>query len=263
MKMAPGVRFDEKTRNGKLAPVGWTPDRGGVRPRPEALGPFCATTSVSMEATCPATCPWKSSPGRPGACYVESGFQKFRAAQLDDEAAQLSPLDVIKAEARLIRESFGGGPVPQDGPGGAGRGLRLHVAGDVDGVAGTKELAKAAAEWMARGGSRPWSYSHRFREVHRRHWGPIAVLASIENPADLRVVAKQGYAPALVVDSFESEQPFEINGWKFIPCPFEAHRTKPSCTDCRLCWDEERLRSSRTGIAFAVHGPRLRLTTMA
>ncbi len=216
----PGVRFEPVTVNRKLAPCGWTPTES--RPRPHALGPFCSVTSVSLEATCPATCPWKSSPGQLGACYVEAGFQKFVAARLDKEAQNLDPAEVLRAEAELIRKSFRRGPIPQDGPGGRGRALRLHVAGDIEGRAGAEALAGASENWLERGGSRPWSYTHRWREVHRRHWGPISVLASIEDPKDMSAVAKMGYAPALVVAEFPSETAFKLNGWNIVPCPFET-----------------------------------------
>jgi hypothetical protein len=168
----------------------------------------------------------------------------------------VDPADVLRAEAELIKKSFRGGPVPQDGPAGRGRALRLHTIGDIEGRAGAEALANAAQNWIDRGGSRPFSYTHRWGHVHRRHWGPVSVLASIEDPADLKAVAQQGYAPALVVESFSSEHAFSLRGWKFIPCPFEAHPTAPPCTSCQLCWDGDRLLASKTGIAFALHGPR-------
>ncbi len=253
---APGVRLELAAANRKLAPVGLTPDTGGVRPRPVPLGPFCATTAVSMGSTCPSTCPWLPTPGHPGGCYAAAGFTGHVARALDREAVAVDPADVLRAEAELIKKSFRGGPVPQDGPAGRGRALRLHTIGDIEGRAGAEALANAAQNWIDRGGSRPFSYTHRWGHVHRRHWGPVSVLASIEDPADLKAVAQQGYAPALVVESFSSEHAFSLRGWKFIPCPFEAHPTAPPCTSCQLCWDGDRLLASKTGIAFALHGPR-------
>lgn len=258
---APGVRFEPATANRKLAPVGLTPDTGGVRPRPMPLGPFCATTAVSMASSCPSSCPWLPTPGYPGSCYASSGFTSHVARALDREAEMMDPVEVIRAEAQLIKDSFRGGPVPQDGPAGRGRALRLHTIGDIEGRSGAEALADAAQDWIERQGSRPFSYTHRWAEVHRRHWGPISVLASIEDPADLKHVARQGYAPALVVESFASEHAFKLKGWKFIPCPYEAHPTAPPCTSCRLCYDAERLLASNIGIAFALHGPRRRKAT--
>lgn len=249
---APGVRFEPVTANRKLAPSGWTP--GETRPRPHALGPYCATTSVSLEATCPATCPWKSTPGHPGACYVDAGFQKFVALRMDSEARNLDPLDVVTAEAELIKKAFRGGPVPQDGPDGKGRALRLHVAGEIEGKAGAKVLAGAAEDWMARGGSRPWSYTHRWQEVHRRYWGPVSVLASVEDPKEMNAVAKQGYAPALVVAEFPQDTAFKLRSWSVVPCPYETRQV--TCVECQLCWRGDALVSSKTAIGFQVHGNR-------
>jgi hypothetical protein len=249
---APAVRFEPVSANRKLAPSGWTPAE--VRPRPHALGPFCATTSVSIEATCPATCVWKSTPGHQGACYAQAGFSVFLGRRLDAEARDLAPDDVVRAEADLIKKAFRGGPVPQDGPDGKGRALRLHVAGEIEGRPGAKALGEAAVDWMDRGGSRPWSYTHRWREVHRRYWGPISVLASVEDPREMNAVAKQGYAPALVVAEFPQETAFKLRGWSIVPCPYETRQV--TCLECQLCWRGDALLSSKTGIGFAVHGPR-------
>jgi hypothetical protein len=207
-----------------------------------------------MAATCPPTCPWAESPGRPGACYVVAGFQRFLADRLDREALDLDPVEVIRAEADLIRSSFRRGPVPQDGPDGGGRALRLHVAGDIEGVDGAEFLAGAAKDWVRRGGARPWSYTHRWAEVRRLAWGPVSVLASVEDPADLGAAARQGYAPALVVERFPSEAAFKVRGWRVVPCPFETRGTP--CVECKLCWRGDELLASRAAIGFQVHGQR-------
>ena len=81
------------------------------------------------------------------------------------------------------------------------------------------------------------------------------VLASIEDPAGFKAVARQGYAVALVVETSALEHHFSLKGWKLIPCPKEAHPTVPPSTRCLLCWDAGHLLASKTGIAFALHGP--------
>jgi hypothetical protein len=205
-----------------------------------------------MAATCPPTCPWLSTPGAAGACYVSSGFQRFAATKLDEEAASLDPAEVIRTEARLIAKSFRGGPVPQDGPEGGGRALRIHVAGDVEGATGAESLAAAAENWMQRGGQRPWSYTHRWADVKRTKWGPVSVLASVEDPTDMRAAARQGYAPALVVEQFPSDTAFAVKGWKVVPCPFETRGI--SCVECKLCWRGDDLLASKTAIGFQAHG---------
>jgi hypothetical protein len=187
-----------------------------------------------------------------GACYVEAGFQRFVARRLDDEGRDLDPVDVLRAEAEMIRAAFRRGAIPQDGHGGGGRGLRLHVAGDIEGRVGAEALADAAGDWLRRGGSRPWSYTHRAREVHRRHWGSISVLGSIEDPTDMNAVAKMGYAPALVVEQFPSDTAFKLRGWNVVPCPFETRGI--TCVECGLCMRADELLRSKTAIGFEVHG---------
>lgn len=248
------MRLELAAANRKLAPVGLTPDTGGVRSRPVPLGPFCATTAVSMGSTCPSSCPWLPTPGHPGGCYASAGFTGHVARALDREAVAVDPADVLRAEAELIKRSFRRGSVPQDGPAGRGRALRLHTIGDIEDRAGAEVLADAAEDWIRRGGSRPWSYAHRAAEVHRRYWGPVSVLGSVEAPRDMNAVAKMGYAPALVVEEFPSETAFKLRGWSVVPCPYETRGI--TCIECQLCWRGDELLMSKTAIGFKVHGPR-------
>lgn len=246
-----GARFQAVSLNRKLAPQGSTP--GESRSRPVAMGPFISATSVSLE-TCPGSCVWKSTPGSPGACYASSGFTKFQAAKLDAEAQELEPLEVIREEVRLINAAFRGGAVPQDGVAGSGRGLRLHQAGEVSCLRGAEELARAATSWLDRGGSTPFTFTHRWSEVRRASWGPISVLASVEDPRDMSAVARQGYSPAIVVETLPAgDQAFKVRGWSVVPCPFLTRGI--TCAECRLCWRGDQLLASKTAIGFSVHGP--------
>ncbi len=254
-----GARFTPRTSNGKLNPVRWTRTR--TRPRPAPVGPYCSVTSVSIAATCSARCPFLSTPGHPGPCYVQAGFQKFHADALDRAARGMTPFEVIDAEASHIELSFNGGPVPQDGPGGKGRGLRLHDGGDVEGRAGAKRLARAARNWMERGGSRPWTYTHRWHEIPRSDWGPISVLASIERADDLARARERGYASAITLAEFASEKAFDVQGWRVIPCPAETRQR--TCVQCRLCWRADALLAERAAIAFKMHGSRKSLAILS
>jgi hypothetical protein len=160
---------------------------------------------------------------------------------------------VIRAEAQLIRGSFRKGAIPQDGPAGQGRALRLHTIGDIEGRAGAKVLAEASEDWLRRGGSRPFSYTHRWAQVHRRDWGPVSILGSVEDPRDMAAVARMGYAPALVVAEFPKDSAFKIGSWWVVPCPFETKGI--TCVECGLCMRADQLLASRRAIGFAVHGP--------
>lgn len=245
------VWFEPKARNGKIGFTAFEPHR--VRPRIYAMGPFVSATSVSILATCPATCPFKGTPSEPSGCYVRAGFTAIQAAKLDRGAFGLSGDEVIAGECRAIDDAFDGGPVPQDGAAG-GRDLRLHVGGDVPSVASTKMLARAARRWRARGGGAVWTYTHSWRTVPRSAWGDaIAVLASVEHAKDIEAARKRRYASIIVVDEFPSESAFTLPGTRsrVIPCPAETRGTP--CVRCRLCLDRNLL-AINAAIGLRVHG---------
>jgi ParB-like chromosome segregation protein Spo0J len=245
------VSLDLKSANRKLSPVGTEPAE--QRPRLSPMKPYMATTAVSIEATCPSSCPFKSAPGVPQGCYSDAGFSRIKMQRLDEGARGLTPDEVTAEEARQIDDAFGGGPIPQDGARG-GRDLRLHVGGEVSSTAGAKLLAKAAAWWRARGGGAVFSYTHRWKEIPRSAWGEaISVLASVERPEDIEAARKRGYAAAIVVEDFPSDEAFSLPGTnaKVIPCPAETRGT--NCAECRLCLDRDLLEMN-AAIAFKVHG---------
>lgn len=248
------VRFHEATRNSKLAPVEHQ-DAGAnafKKTRPVASGPFCSATYASIDATCSDACVFKA-----GACYVRSGFTGRMSRALDEIAYlnSLKPLDVAIQEAALIVRSFGGGAIPQDGGRNGGRPLRLHIGGDARDSESARVLARAAANWLGRGGGPVWSYTHSWREMRRfPDWGPINILASVETVQDALLALGRGFVPAITVERHTGRR-----RWKaapklhFLPCPAE---TTPgvTCVQCRLCLDERGLRRRQTGIAFALHG---------
>ncbi len=248
-----GASFQSRSSNRKLAPRRLV--RSGTRLRPTPIRPFCSSTSVSIAATCPESCPFKGSLGRPGACYERSGFTKFRAERLDEDARDVSGERVIEHEVVLIRRAFGGGPIPQDGARG-GRDLRLHVGGEVPSTASARLLAAAAAHWCGRGGGLVWTFTHRWREIPRSAFGSISALASLERPKDIEAARERGYAAAIVVSQFLSRRAFRLAGAdaKVIPCPAETAGT--ACVECRLCLDGDALLARGVAIGFEAHGPR-------
>jgi len=243
-KMPAPVSIQRVSSNRKLAPQGVEYARSGRR-RNVPRGPFVSSTYVSISATCPDTCRWKDN-----GCYAQDGSASGRVPALDRGARRMTGLEVAEAEAAAIDALFRR-RVPQDGARG-GRDLRLHVSGDVAGAKSARVLAAAAARWQARGGGSVWTYTHRWREVPRDAWGPVAVLASVEHPSELWEALHRGYAPAFVVPTFPSDSAFYVNDVRLVPCPAEhAGRT---CAECRLCMDPD-LAKRKTGIAFAFHAP--------
>lgn len=247
------VDFQPISHNRKLAPVGLAPEK--ERPRLMPMRPFIATTTVSIQGTCPDSCVFKGSPSNVGGCYVDAGYSRIKSAALDEAARDLTPIDIIAEEARQIDDAFDGGCVPQDGARG-GRDLRVHVGGDVGSAEGARLLAKAARRWRARGGGSVFTYTHAWREVPRSAWGDaISVLASVERPEDIERARKRGYPSALVVEEFPNgPKAFRRVGSnaRIVPCPAET-RQGVTCVSCRLCLDRDLLKMS-AAIAFKVHG---------
>lgn len=127
---------------------------------------------------------------------------------------------------------------------------RLHPGGQL--------LAGAARRWRDRGGGAVWSFTHIWREVPREAWGAISVLASVEQPEDIQAARAVGYAAAIVVDKFPSDEAFFLprSITKIVPCPAET-RDK-TCVECRLCLDADTLARRNIAIAFEAHGPTAR-----
>lgn len=239
-----GARFTPATANRKLAPVKHVPHE--YRPRPVPVGPFCSATSVSIEATCQDSCPFKHN-----GCLADAGFTRLQSVQMNSEARKSNGLEVAKAEAALIDAAFRRG-VPQDGARG-GRDLRLHVGGDAADAASAKALAGAARRWLDRGGGSVWTFTHAWRSIPRSAWAPISVLASVETAEQAQEAQARGYAAALVVADFPAgDRAFDIGrGVQAIPCPAETKGK--TCVECRLCLDADLVSMDRA-IAFKAHG---------
>lgn len=200
-------------------------------------------TYTSIKTSCPTSCPLMGE-----GCYAELGYVGITSHRLDAEAKGNSPLDTARAEAKAIDNSYDGGDVPK------GRDMRLHVAGDSRTIMGTRVINKAVARWKQRGGGDCWSYTHAWEHVAREEWSHVSILASVSNTGEVGAARKQGYAPAIVVPEHPSEKAFQLDGCdtKWIPCPAQTRGV--GCTDCRLCFNADRLHDNNFGIAFAVHG---------
>lgn len=202
-------------------------------------------TYASIKATCPDSCELKDK-----GCYAQTSFVGMINNRMNRRARSGSPLDLARAEAKAIDESYKGGTVP------AGRALRIHVAGDSRTILGTRLLNKAVGRWRIRGGGDCWSYTHAWKHVPREEWSNVSVLASVDNVTDVPHAREQGYAPAMVVAEHPSEKAYQLPGSdvKWIPCPNQTRGI--GCTDCKLCFNADRLFAGNFGIAFAAHGIR-------
>lgn len=205
-------------------------------------------TYSSINSTCPNTCSLKDK-----GCYAQNSFAGMQSKRLDKEADGMTALQVARAEAKAIDNSYNGGAVPQ------GRDLRLHVAGDSRTVTGTRIINSAIGRWKNRGGGDCWSYTHAWKSVSRNEWSNVSILASVSSTNEVEAARKQGYAPTIVVPEFNGDKAFTLDGsdTKWIPCP--AQTREKGCADCRLCFDSDRLFEGNFGIAFAAHGARKNL----
>lgn len=200
-------------------------------------------TYASIEASCPNSCSLKEK-----GCYAQLSFVGMQVRRLDTQAEGHSALQVARAEAKAIDESYRGGDVPK------GRDLRIHVAGDSRTLAGTKLINHAVGRWKKRGGGSAWSYTHAWKNIPRSEWNNVSILASVASVDEVAEARQQGYAPAIVVPEHPSDKAYLLEGSdvKWIPCP--AQTRDVGCSDCRLCFNANRLFSANMGIAFAAHG---------
>lgn len=200
-------------------------------------------TYVSIKASCPKDCPLMGE-----GCYAQLSFVGITTHRLDEEAAGFSPLQAARGEAKAIDDSYKGGPVP------TGRAMRLHVAGDSRTLAGTRLIRNAVKRWKKRGGGDCWSYTHAWKHIPREEWEEVSMLASVSNVEEAYEAQQKGYAPAIVVPEHPSDKAYKLEGSdiKWIPCP--AQTREVGCSDCKLCFNADRLYGNNFGIAFAAHG---------
>src|SRR5262249_7456259 len=180
-------------------------------------------------------------------CYAENGRAAFVTRRLNRSSIR-GALRIADTEARAIDTLTGD------------RLLRLHIVGDARTDAAARVLGEAAKRYNRRGnaprhGRKVWTYTHAWRTVSRESWGDaVSVLASVETVRDARKAMAKGYAAAIVVQAFEQDGAYPVNGTTVIPCPQQTRGV--TCRECGLCRDDERLRSAGLVIAFAAHGNR-------
>ncbi len=198
-------------------------------------GPVAAT--YAPQGTCPASCIFKGA-----GCYAEKGRTGMHTRRLNNGTDGVDPATLAQAEADAIdaMKPFPGLP------------LRLHVVGDCPTNEAARTVAGAATRYAEKGGGKAWTYTHAWETVDADAWEGVSVLASVHGPLDGVAALRRGYAPAMVVETHESPKRWtDSQGTRWIPCPEQTRGVQ--CVKCRLCFDADYLRDTRTGIAFAKH----------
>ena len=210
----------QKSKNGKLSP-----DKS------------VSTTYAGIANSCPDSCTEK----RDGTCYVSAGYytgminsklQFYRA----------TPREVARQEAAAI-----------DGLKARGQALRIHTGGDCRTNDAAKYVSAAAIRFRKRGGGSVWTYTHAWRDVRRESWRDVSVLASVDTIADVPEARRRGYASAIISPFPTDRKAWRVDGLTIIPCPAQVKDTV-TCTDCRLCWSDQKLIERNAVIAFEPHG---------
>jgi hypothetical protein len=203
-----------------------------------------AAATYAGKQTCPPSCPFRQA-----GCYAAHTNANLTWREVTAEAGDASPLELAEVEARLIRRAK------------ADRHLRLHVAGDSPTREGSRAIAGACEDYVARGREAglsltAWGYTHCWRQVGRSDWGGVAMLASCETPADVREAWARGYAAAVVVTDYPDRKAFRLGEGPdtVTVVPWPAETSGRTCSDCRLCFDDGRLHARRLAIGFATHG---------
>jgi hypothetical protein len=220
-----------------------------------------AATTYAAQQSCPTSCVFRDG----GGCYAEAGsIGKFITDRLNASADGVTALEVAYAEAAAIDRMT---VTP-------GKPMRLHTVGDCATDEAARIVAAACDRYVQRGGGTVWTYTHAWRDVARESWGNVSVLASCETVADVFWARQRGYATSIVVDKFPTEKKYELvddmsypcgpgpdghvgglaphPGQDVVPCPSQTRGIH--CTDCRLCFDDGKLRRGGVSIGFEVHG---------
>jgi hypothetical protein len=149
--------------------------------RNQKIGPVSAT--MASQSSCPAECPFIRS-----GCYANGGNQGIHTARLN--CSQITdPVKIAHCEAAAI------GKLTSTRP------LRVHIVGDVTSDQTARIIAEAAWKYRRRGvrvrspectPSPVWTYTHGWRNIARRSFGVISVLASCDSTAQVGMRDRRG-----------------------------------------------------------------------
>lgn len=202
----------------------------------------CSATYVAQQSCPPCAL-------RNNGCYAETGPMSWGTTnRVNNFGKGKTPFQLAQIERRMIQAHA-------EDLNAIGRPLRLHVVGDCRTPAAAKEVARGAEVWSKVTRGLVWTYTHAWREVDRKSWGNVSVLASIEDIRDLSRAWHRGYAPAMIVPRFENgAKAWKLGVWNVIPCPEQTLGI--GCRRCGLCMKDSWLRESKSVIGFRPHGAR-------
>lgn len=195
-----------------------------------------AATYLPIKQTCPNSCALKDN-----GCYAQVGYVGMWMMKLEAKMDGKSAYEIIRKEAREIA-AFG--------PKAKGKPLRLHVSGDARTAATARLLSIASKKWDGK----VFTYTHAWRDVPRKAWGKVSILASCESTGEAKEALKKGYVAAITVPSHPGAKAYMKDDLKIIPCPQQTREV--TCDKCRLCMNDAMLRDQNAVISFAVHGVR-------
>lgn len=218
------------------------------------LGMIMTTTYASQ-----VTCPQPGKDARPcplfgHGCYGESGnVGRFISKNLNK--ARCTRRQAAEAEAAGINALVRHGYEP----------LRLHTLGDCPTEDGAALVGDAAQRYMYASGAPAYGYTHAWN-VPRWAWGAVSMLRSCHTIEECYEALDTCYAPALLVDYYQlrdggrAKSGHVIGRCKIahdlmgIPCPAIWSKNDLHCQQCRLCWNDQKLRDRHEVIMFAAHG---------
>ena len=195
-------------------------------------GPVSAT--YASQDTCPPACPLLKK-----GCYAKTGHVGIVTKRLNT-APSMAKNAMAEQEAQAISELTG----RQD--------LRVHVVGDCTTGKTARIIAGAMKKHRKRRGRSAWTYTHSWKRIPVKNWLGESVLASCETISKAKEAMFLGYAPAVIVESFDRPGPYVKDGLKILPCRHTTHGVQ--CVDCRACFDVSALLRTKTAIGFIPHG---------
>lgn len=188
--------------------------------------------------SCPESCPFLNK-----GCYAQHGNTAFTLIRLNKNAEKhkkTRPIDIALEEAKQIQKLSGQND------------LRLHIVGDAKTAKAAEILAWAAQNHISKKGKKVWTYTHAWKNIPRKKWGKISVLASCETIDECRKAMQRGYASSIVrLKPFKGS--FHWKGIKMTACPALVNENI-HCVDCGLCKNDKRLREKKEVICFFPHG---------
>ena len=197
--------------------------------------------------TCPDTCMMKPTVLADGGfdktpCYACMDFVGITMHRITRAAVDVPLTQIAKQECNGI-DSLTGKNI-----------LRLKVGGDTPNTRYAKSLAKSCDGYRAKHGQATYGYTHNWNAIPRAAFGGISILASCDSVADIGKAKARGYATATVVSEFPNgAKSFALGGHQLIPCPNQINKAV-TCSTCKLCCHDDKLRNRDISIAFRAHG---------